>query len=51
MAKKPRFYLPSGGGLVRYTDEYRSKIEISPQGVIVIIITVLIIELLLHFFM
>ena len=51
MAKKPKFYLPSGGGLVKYSDEYRSKIEITPQGVIGIIIAVLIIEILLHLFM
>ncbi len=38
----------SGGGLVRYFDDYKSKIEFSPKWVIVLIIGVVIIEILLH---
>ena len=34
----------SGGGLVRYFDDYKSKIEISPVTVVVMIIVVILIE-------
>jgi preprotein translocase subunit Sec61beta len=40
----------SGGGLVRYFDDYKSKIEMSPVTVVVMIIVVMIIELVLHWF-
>ena len=41
--------MPSGmGGLVRYFDEYRSKISFSPGTVIIIAVLVLIIEIILH---
>ncbi len=41
--------LPSGqGGLVRYFDDYKSKIEFSPQHIVVAIIIVIIGEILLH---
>jgi preprotein translocase subunit Sec61beta len=43
--------MPSGqGGLVRYFDEYKSKIEISPGAVIVMCILVMAIVILLHYF-
>ncbi len=38
----------SGGGIVRYFDEYKSKFEIKPGHVIVLILIVAIIELILH---
>jgi len=38
----------SGGGLVRYFDEYKTKFEISPQVVIWMIVTVIVIISLLH---
>ena len=41
--------MPSGmGGLVRYFDDYKSKIEFRPHWVIALIIIVIIIEILLH---
>lgn len=41
--------MPSGmGGLVRYFDEYRSKITLKPGHVIVLCIAVIIIIILLH---
>ena len=41
--------MPSGmGGLVRYFDDYKSKIEFKPEIVIVAIIVVIIAEILLH---
>ncbi len=44
-----RVRLPSGGGgLVRYFDEYRSKIELKPAHVIILIILVIILEIILH---
>jgi len=38
----------SGGGLVRYFDDYKSKIEFKPSYVLVFIAIVIIIEILLH---
>ena len=44
-----KIQLPSGmGGLVRYFDDYKSKIEFKPEIVIVAIIVVIIAEILLH---
>lgn len=40
----------SGGGLVRYFDDYKSKIEIKPIIVIIAIIVVILLELYLHMF-
>ena len=49
MAEK--IHMPSGtGGLVRYFDEYKSKIAIQPQHVIVLIIVLILIIILLHIF-
>ena len=43
--------LPSGqGGLTRYFDEYKSKIEFSPGMVIVMAILIMVIVVLLHYF-
>ncbi|MBS3095286.1 preprotein translocase subunit Sec61beta [Candidatus Woesearchaeota archaeon] len=45
-----RIRMPSsGGGLVRYFEDYKSKIELSPMLVVILIIAVIIIEVLLHF--
>lgn len=41
---------PSMGGLVRYFDEYKSKIQFKPSMVIAFIIIVIVIEALLHAF-
>lgn len=44
-----RISMPSGmGGLVRYFDDYKSKIEFKPEYVIVMIVLVIIIEIFLH---
>ena len=46
-----RIQMPSGmGGLVRYFDEYRSKIEFKPGHIIIICIVLIIILLMLHAF-
>ena len=43
--------LPSGqGGLTRFFDDYKSKIEISPGVVIILCLAVMIIIILLHYF-
>lgn len=43
--------LPSGqGGLTRYFDEYKSKIELSPGAVIILVFIMIIIVILLHQF-
>tara|TARA_Y100000310_G_C20530036_1_gene737956 strand:+ start:721 stop:876 length:156 start_codon:yes stop_codon:yes gene_type:complete len=38
----------SGGGLVRYFDDYHTKIEIKPTTVIWMIVAVILIETFLH---
>ena len=49
MPRDNKVRMPSGmGGLVRYFDEYKSKIEFKPQHIIILVIIVLVIELILH---
>ena len=44
-----RITLPSSsGGLLRYFDEYKSKIEFKPGYVIAFIVLVIILEIILH---
>lgn len=51
MAKDTRISMPSGiGGLVRYFDDYKSKIEFKPGVVIVSVIVVIIIIIILHIY-
>lgn len=51
MARDKRMRLPSGsGGLTRYFDEYKSKVQISPGQVIVLALVITIIIVLLHYF-
>jgi len=38
----------SGAGLTRYFDDYKSKIELKPEHVIVLIVVVIILEILLN---
>ncbi len=43
--------LPSGmGGLVRYYDEYKSKLEFKPGTIILFIILTILVEILLHIY-
>jgi preprotein translocase subunit Sec61beta len=49
MARNDKINLPSsGGGLIRYFDEYTSKIHFKPGHVIVLVIIIIIIEIVLH---
>ena len=49
MAQNNKVSMPSSmGGLVRYFDEYKSKFELKPGHVVVLIIIVVILEILLH---
>ncbi|MBS3155286.1 preprotein translocase subunit Sec61beta [Candidatus Woesearchaeota archaeon] len=44
-----RIQLPSsGGGLVRYFDEYKSRLAVKPMYVIAFIVLVVIVEIYLH---
>jgi preprotein translocase subunit Sec61beta len=38
----------SGAGLTRYFDDYKSKIELKPEHVIVMIVILILIEILLN---
>jgi len=45
----PTLKVPAGGGgLVRYFDEYKSKVQIKPEALIIAIILVIIFEILLR---
>ena len=49
MAKDNKINLPSsGGGLVRYFEDVKSKTEIKPEYIIAFIILVIIIEIILY---
>jgi preprotein translocase subunit Sec61beta len=49
MARNDKINLPSGGGgLIRYFDEYRSKISFKPGHIIILVIIIIIIEIILH---
>ena len=51
MARDSKIRMPSGqGGLTRYFDEFKSKIEFSPAAVIVLSVVIMIIIILLHYF-
>ena len=51
MAQEQRMMLPSSqGGLVRYFDEYKSKIRLKPGHVLILAAAVIVIELLIHTF-
>ena len=46
---KDKVNMPSGiGGLVRYFDEYKSKIEFKPGVVIIMVVIVIIIMIIIH---
>jgi len=38
----------SGGGLIRYFDDYKSKIRFSPWLVVALVVVILIVEFFLH---
>jgi preprotein translocase subunit Sec61beta len=49
MARQEKVSMPSSqGGLVRYFEEYRSKIEFKPGYIILFVILIIIIEIILH---
>ena len=51
MTKDNKIRMPSGmGGLTRYFDDYKSKIQISPGHVILITVVVVLIIVALHVF-
>ena len=44
-----KIQMPSGmGGLVRYFDDYKSKIEFAPEHLLAAIVLVIVAEILLH---
>ncbi|MAG77968.1 preprotein translocase subunit Sec61beta [archaeon] len=38
----------SGGGLMRYFDDYKSKIQIKPTYIIILVVIVIVVELLIQ---
>jgi len=52
MAKNDKINLPSsGGGLVRYFDDYKAKLEIPPEAVLVACGVIGLIVIFLHVFL
>lgn len=50
-AQKGNIRLPaSTGGLMRYFDDYKSKVQVRPDHVIIITILIIVFVLLLHVF-
>lgn len=46
-----RIEMPRGsGGIVRYFDDYKSKLEFSPYWVIAVIVLIIVAEIILHKF-
>ena len=51
MARDNKVSMPQGmGGLMRYFDEYKSRFQLQPGHVIILIVLVIIIEILLHLY-
>lgn len=51
MSRQDRVTMPtSTAGITRYFDDYKSKVEIKPGHVIVMIIVIIVVEILLHAF-
>lgn len=48
MAKNNVSMPSSGGGIVRYFDDYKSKFQLKPGHVVFLIVVILIFELILH---
>jgi len=49
MAKQDRIQMPSSGaGIMRYFDDYKSKIEFKPEHVVILTILIIIIVIVLH---
>ena len=49
MAHDNRITMPSGsGGLMRYFDEYKSKIRIKPGHIIIMVVVVMVIMIFLY---
>ena len=49
MSKSNKINIPSSmGGIVRYYDEFKSKIELTPVTVVIMIVVVILVEIFLH---
>jgi len=52
MAKKDKFYMPSGaGGLMRYGEEQKELVKVKPKHVILIVAGIVVVEILLKIFL
>jgi preprotein translocase subunit Sec61beta len=49
--KKEKTNMPASyGGLMRYFEEYESKLSITPENVVFLCVLIIILELLMHFY-
>jgi preprotein translocase subunit Sec61beta len=52
MAKKDKFYMPSGvGGLVRYGEEGKELFKVKPKHVVWIVVGIVVLEIILKLFL
>ena len=49
MAKNQISLPASGGGLMRYSDEFKSKLQIKPMHIVVAIVLTILLEIILRF--
>ena len=51
MSKNDKISMPSSqGGLVRYFDDYKSKIEFKPGYIVLFVILIILLEIVLHLY-
>jgi preprotein translocase subunit Sec61beta len=49
MSRQDKIQMPSSGaGIMRYFDDYKSKIEFKPEHVVILTILVIIVVIVLH---
>ncbi|MBN1792540.1 preprotein translocase subunit Sec61beta [Candidatus Woesearchaeota archaeon] len=49
MSKNDKIQMPSSGaGITRYFDDYKSKIELKPAHVVILVIIVILVVVFLH---
>jgi len=51
MSKNDKVSMPSSqGGLVRYFDDYKSKIEFKPGYIVLFVVLIILLEVVLHLY-
>lgn len=49
--QKDKIYMPMGtGGLLRYSEEEKEVVKVTPKQVVAIVVTIVVLEIILKFF-